>query len=105
MDRGQSAAERFLTCCWRVLGLHRYQIADPAVSGEAGKQSEADVHHALGLRDHDGATSEAGEPVPLPGVVPLDAVGLVLAGIVLPERQEHGVGNVIVGAVEPGAPA
>lgn len=43
--------------------------------------------------------------MPLPGVVPLDAVGLVLARVVLPERQEHGVGGVGVRAVEPRAPA
>ena len=43
--------------------------------------------------------------MPLPGVVPLDAVGLVLARIVLPDRQQRGVGSVGVRAVEPGAPA
>ena len=61
-------------------------------------------YHALGLRDHDGAPSKAGQPVSLPGVVPLDAVGLVLARIALPHRQ-HIIDGIVIRAVEPGAPA
>ena len=44
----------------RALGEHRYEVTDPVVSGEAGEQGHADVHHAPGLRDHDGASPEAG---------------------------------------------
>ncbi len=43
--------------------------------------------------------------MPLPGVVALDAVGLVLPGIEPPNRQDHLVDGVIVGAIEPGSPA
>src|SRR3954462_6086769 len=89
----------------RVLGEHRYEIADPIIASEAGEQGDADVHHPLGLRDHDGAPPEPGEPMPLAGVVPLDAVRLVLARLELPNRQEHAVDGVIVRTVEPRAPA
>src|SRR3954469_3198062 len=80
------------------------------VSGEAGEQSDADVHHALGfhalgLRDHDGAPPEARQPMPLTRVVPLDAMRLLLARVELPDWQEHAVDGVIVRTVEPGAPA
>src|SRR5215210_7074033 len=43
--------------------------------------------------------------MPLARVVPLDAVRLVLARMELPDRQEHVINRVIVGAVEPRAPA
>src|SRR3954464_14962773 len=33
----------------RVLGRHRYEVADPVVSGEPGEQGDADVDHALGF--------------------------------------------------------
>src|SRR3954462_8077679 len=89
----------------RVLGEHRYEIADPIIASEAGEQGDADVHHALGLRDHDGAPPEPGEPMPLAGVVPLNAVRLVLARIELSNRQEHAIDGVIVRAVKPGGPA
>jgi len=89
----------------RVLGEHRQEVGDPVVSGEAGEQGDADVHHPLGLRDHDGAPSEARQPMPLAGVVPLDAVRFLLARVELSNRQEHAVDGVVVRAVEPGAPA
>src|SRR3954451_7248145 len=89
----------------RVLGEHRYEVTDPVVSGEAGEQGDADVHHALSLRDHDRASPEPGEPMPLASVVPLDAMRLLLARIELSDRQEHVIDGVIIGAVEPGAPA
>src|SRR3954470_10332614 len=88
-----------------VLGQHRYEVADPVVPGEAGEQGDADVHHALGLRDHDGAPSEPRPPVPLAGVVPLNPVRLLLARIKLPNRQEHAIDGVVVCTVEPRAPA
>src|SRR6185295_6391799 len=64
-----------------------------------------DVHHALGLRDHDRAPPEAGQPMPLTRVVPLDAMRLLLARMQLPDRQEHAVDGVIVRAVQARAPA
>src|SRR3954462_4307734 len=88
-----------------VLGQHRYEVGDPVVSGEAGEQGDADVHHALGLRDDDRAPPEAGEPMPLAGVVPLDAMRLVLARIELPDRQEHAIDGVIIRTVQACAPA
>src|SRR4051812_18873260 len=72
---------------------------------EAGEQGDADVHHPLGLRDHDGAPSEPGAPMPLAGVVPLDAVRLVLARIELSDGQQHIVNRVVVRTEEPRAPA
>ena len=89
----------------RVLGEHRYEVADPVVSGKAGEQGDADVHHALGLRDHNGAAPEPCQPMPLARVVPLDAVCLRLARIELPDRQEHVIDGVIIRTVEPRAPA
>ena len=83
----------------RALGEHRYEVADPVVSGKPGEEGEADVHHALGLRDHDRTPPEAGRPMPLPGVVPLDAVGLILAGVVLPDWQQV-IHRVVIRAVE-----
>jgi hypothetical protein len=42
--------------------------------------------------------------VSLPGIVPLDAVGLVLARVALPHRQ-HVIDGVVIRAVEARAPA
>src|SRR3954462_12534257 len=89
----------------RVLGEHRYEIADPVISSEAGEQGDADVHHALGLRDHDRAAPEARQPMPLAGVVPFDAVRLILARVQLSNWQEHAIDGVIVRTVKPRAPA
>src|SRR5215210_4056929 len=75
------------------------------IASEAGEQSDANVHHALGLRDHDGAPPEPRQPMPLTRVVPLDAMRLVLARVELSNRQEHAIDGVIVRAVKPGAPA
>src|SRR3954465_931095 len=91
--------------CGRVLGQHRYEVADLVVSGEPGEQGDADVHHALNLRDHDRAPPKPGQPMPLARVVPLDAMRLLLARIELPDRQEHVIDGVVVRAGEPGAPA
>src|SRR3954453_5126744 len=88
-----------------VLGYHRYEVADPVLSSEAGEQGDTDVHHALGFRDHDGASTEAGQPMPVAGVVPLDAMGLVFACMELTDRQEHVIDATIIRAVEPGTPA
>src|SRR3954468_9893495 len=89
----------------RVLGKHRYEVADPVVSGEASEQGDADVHHALGLRDYDRAPPEPRQPMALAGVVPLDAMRLLLARIELPDRQEHIVNRVVVRGIDPRAPA
>src|SRR3954469_24469039 len=89
----------------RVLGQHRYEIADPVVSSEAGEQGDADVHHTLGLRDHDGASSEPRQPMPLARVVPLNPMRLLLARVQLSDRQEHAIDGVVVRTVEPGTPA
>src|SRR3954468_21029050 len=43
--------------------------------------------------------------MPLAGVVPLDTMRLVLARMELPDWQKHVIDRVIVGAVEPRAPA
>jgi hypothetical protein len=43
--------------------------------------------------------------MPLPRIVPLDAMGLILACVELPDRQEHVIDGVIVRAVEPRLPA
>ncbi len=59
----------------------------------------------LGLGDHDRAPAEAGKPVPLAGVVALDAVGLFLADMELPLRDQPGTGLPAVRAVEPRVPA
>src|SRR5215210_7273486 len=80
-----------------VLGQHRYEVADPVVSGEPGEQGDADVHHALSLRDHDRAPPKPGQPMPLARVVPLDAMRLVFARMKLSARQEHVINHVIVG--------
>src|SRR3954449_6072035 len=90
---------------WRVLGQHRYEVGDPVVSGEASEQGDADVHHALGLRDHDRAPPEPGQPMPLARVVPLDAMRLVFARMELSDRQEHVIDGVIIRAVKARAPA
>src|SRR4051794_29588739 len=89
----------------RVLGEHRYEFADPVVSSEAGEQGDADVHHPLGLGDHDRAPPEPRQPMSLARVVPLNPVHLVLARIELPDRQEHAIDGVIVRTIQAGAPA
>jgi len=88
----------------RVLGQHRYEGADPIVSGKLGEEGEGDIDHALGLRDHDRAPPEPCQPVALSGIVPLDPVGLVLTRVALPHRQ-HVIDGIVIRAVEPGAPA
>ena len=50
LDRTRSAVLSFATQrTTRVLGEHRYEVADPVVSGKPGEEGETDVHHALGL--------------------------------------------------------
>jgi hypothetical protein len=48
---------------------------------------------------------EPGEPMPLAGMVALDAVGLVLADVELPLRDQLGMGLPAVGAAEANAKA
>src|SRR3954454_7430765 len=54
--------------------------------------------------DDAGAPPEAGEPVPLPGIVALDALRLVLADVVPTCRQGRVVGRPVVGAEQAHAP-
>src|SRR5215212_6304429 len=65
-------------------------------------------HGRLDHRDrpgHDtGAAAEAGEPVPLPGIVARAALGLVLADVVPTRRQGRIVGRPVVGAEQAHAP-
>src|SRR5215210_9483245 len=89
----------------RVLCQHRYEVADPVVSSKAGEQGDTDVHHALGFRDHDRASTEPGQPMPLTRVVPLDAMRLVLARMELSDRHEHVIDGVVVRTGKPRAPA
>src|SRR5689334_23132177 len=72
---------------------------------EAGEERDRGLDHVEGLGDHAGAAPEAGEPVPLPGVVALDAVRLLLADVEAPLRDQLGVGLPAVGAVEADTPA
>ena len=88
-----------------VLGKHSCKFTDSVVAAEAGEEGDRGVNHALGLGDHDGAAAEAGEPVPLPGMVALKAVGLILADIEPPLRDGLLVGGPVVGAVETRVPA
>ncbi|MCC2664520.1 MAG: hypothetical protein K0S35_2442 [Geminicoccaceae bacterium] len=79
----------------------------------SGRRGDGGVDHALGLGDHDRAAAEAGEPVPLAGMVALEAVGLVpgsgpgqaLADIEPKLRDRLLVGGPVVGAVETRVPA
>src|SRR3954463_5846128 len=74
------------TTARRVLGENRYEVTDPVIASEAGEQGDADVHHAFGLRDHNRTPPEPRQPMPLARIVPLDAMGIVLARIELPDR-------------------
>src|SRR4051812_14101111 len=75
-------------------------------SGHDSPQTDAVVRaQALSLRDHDRAPPEPGQPMALAGVVPLDAMRLLLARVELSDRQEHVIDHVIVGAVQARAPA
>src|SRR3954451_11064420 len=58
----------------------------------------------LSFRDHDGAPPEAGQPMLLEGVIPLDAVCLILARIELSDWNEHVIDGVVVRTGEPRAP-
>jgi hypothetical protein len=60
------------------------EFGDPGAVAEADEQRDRGVHHALGPGDHAGAAAEAGQPVPLPGMIALDAVGLLLADVEAP---------------------
>src|SRR3954452_7747049 len=89
----------------RVLGQHREDSVAHADVAEADEERDRGVDHALGLGDHAGAAPEAGEPVPLAGMVALDPVGLVLADVEPALRDQLGVGRPVVGAVETRLPA
>src|ERR1700759_2242382 len=69
-----------------------------------GEQGHGGLDHRDRPRDRAGAPPEAGEPVPLPGIVALDTPRLVLADVVPARRQGRVVGCIIVGAEQAHAP-
>jgi hypothetical protein len=69
------------------------------------EQGDSAADHGRRPRDHHGPPAEAGEPVPQPGMVPLAHDRLVLADGVPAGGQGPVVGGVLVGAVQPHAPA
>src|SRR5919199_4234516 len=79
-------------------------FGDPGAVAEADEQRDRGVHHPHGLGHHAGAAPEPRQPVPLAGMVPLDAVRLLLADVEAPLRDRLGVGRPVVGTVEADAP-
>src|SRR3954453_603882 len=76
----------------------------PAVAVVVGEQGHGRLDHLDRPGDDAGAAAEAGEPVPLPGIVALAALGLVLADVVPTRRQGRIVGRPVVGAEQAHAP-
>ena len=74
-------------------------------AGEAGEQRDRGVDHALGLGDHDRAPAEPRQPVPLAGMVALEAVGLVFADVEPTLRDRLSVGRPVIRAIEARVPA
>src|SRR3954449_5886126 len=68
------------------------------------EQRHGGLDHLDRAGDHAGAAAEAGEPVPLPGIVALDPPRLVLADVVPACRQGGVVGRPVVGAEQAHAP-
>src|SRR5919202_2376924 len=94
-----------LLLTYRVLGQHRHEFTDPVRVTEADEQRDRGVHHALGPGHDAGAAAEPRQPVPLPGMVALDAVRLLLADEQPALRDRLAVGRPVVRAVETDAPA
>src|SRR3954462_6232477 len=69
-----------------------------------GEQRHGRRDHLDRAGDDAGAATEAGEPVPLTGIVALDALRLVLADVVPACRQGGVVGRPVVGAEQAHAP-
>src|SRR3954466_13981440 len=69
-----------------------------------GEQRHGRLDHLDRAGDDAGAATEAGEPVPLAGIVALDELRLVLADVVPAFRQGGVVGRPIVGAEQAHAP-
>src|SRR5215213_7653 len=69
-----------------------------------GEQGHGRLDHLDRPGDDAGAAAEAGEPVPLPGIVALARLGLVLADVVPTRRQGRVVGRVVVCAEQAHAP-
>jgi hypothetical protein len=88
----------------RVLTQHSYEVTDLVVAAEAGEDGDGGLDHALGLGDHDRSAPERRQPVPLAGVVRLDAVGLFLADIEPALWDGLLVGGPVVAAVETRVP-
>ena len=89
----------------RVSGLHRSEFSDAVIAAEAGEQGDGSLDHAHGPGDHAGAAAEAGQPVPLAGMVALDPVRLVLADVEPALRDQLRVGLPAVGTIETDPPA
>ena len=89
----------------RVLGQHRQEIADLLVTAETGEQGDGGVDHAHSLGDHDRAAAKARQPVPLPGMVALDAVGLFFADEQPPRWDQLGIGLPAIGTIKARVPA
>src|SRR4051794_32110845 len=84
----------------------RQCISSPVfIAAEAGEGRGRGVDRAHGLGDDDRAAAEAGRPVPPPGVVALDAAGLLLADVEPASRDESRASLPAVGAVEADTPA
>ena len=81
------------------------EFGDPGAVAEADEQRDRGLDHAHGPGHDAGAAAEAGQPVPLPGMIALDAVGLLLADVEAPLRDRLAVGRPVVRAVEADAPA
>src|ERR671913_2195645 len=69
-----------------------------------GEQGHGRLDHRDRPGDDAGAAAEAGEPVPLPGIVAFAALGLVLADVVPAGGQGRVVGRPVVGAEQAHAP-
>ncbi len=69
-----------------------------------GEQRHGRLDHRDRPRDDAGAAAEAGEPVPLSGIVALAPLRLVLADVVPADRQGGVVGRPVVGAEQAHAP-
>src|SRR5215218_9000136 len=55
--------------------------------------------------DHNGAPPEPRQPMPLAGVVPLDAMRFGFARVQRSDRQEHVIDRIVIRTGEPSAPA
>src|SRR3712207_9587613 len=83
---------------------HRQECTDPGIVAEADEQRDRGLDHADRPGHDAGAAPEPGQPVPLAGMVALDALRLPLADEQPPRRDQFGVGRPIIRAGEACAP-